>query len=155
VAGVVCPYELELGGGEEGRRLGQVRFLLTMAYFDRSGEASDEAGRWAHFSHLPALNLVPGIAFQPITTDSVMTNFVTFEPDAVADMHHHSEQQIAIVISGELTFTVGDETRVTHAGDCVVIPPHVPHGGHAGPEGCTAIDVFTPPRAGIVDAMTQ
>ena len=98
---------------------------------------------------------MPNIAFKPITTDSVMTNFVTFEPNAVADMHHHSEQQIAIVISGELTFTVGDETRVTHAGDCVVIPPHVPHGGHAGPEGCTAIDVFTPPRAGIVDAMTQ
>ena len=97
-----------------------------MAYFDRSGEASDEAGHWAHFSDLPALHLVPGIAFQPITTDSVMTNFVTFEPNAVADLHHHPEQQIAIVISGELTFTVGDETRVTHAGDCVVIPPHVP-----------------------------
>jgi Cupin domain len=88
---------------------------LTVPYFDRSGEASDEAGRWANFSHLPALHLVPGIAFQPITTDSVMTNFVTFEPNAVADMHHHSEQQIAIIISGELTFTVGDETRVTHS----------------------------------------
>jgi len=47
---------------------------------------------------------VPGIAFQPITTDTVMTNLVTFEPNAVADMHHHSEQQIM----------VGDETRVTH-----------------------------------------
>ena len=69
-----------------------------MAYFDRSGEASDEAGRWANFSELPALELVPGIAFQPITTDSVMTNFVTFEPNAVADVHRHSEQQIAIVI---------------------------------------------------------
>jgi quercetin dioxygenase-like cupin family protein len=126
-----------------------------MAYFDRSGEASDEAGRWTNLNDLPALHLVPGIAFQPITTDSVMTNLVTFEPNAVADMHHHSEQQIAIVIRGELTFTVGDETRVAHAGDCVVIPPHVPHGGHAGPEGCTAIDVFTPPRAGIVDAMTS
>jgi quercetin dioxygenase-like cupin family protein len=126
-----------------------------MAYFDQSGEASDEPGRWANFSQLPALHLVPGITFQPITTASVMTNLITFEPHAVADMHHHAEQQIAIVISGELTFTVGDETRVAHAGDCVVIPPHVPHGGHAGPEGCTAIDVFTPPRALIVDAMTQ
>jgi uncharacterized RmlC-like cupin family protein len=62
---------------------------------------------------------VPGIAFQPIATDSVTTNFVTFEPNAVAEMHHRSEQQIA----------VGDETRVTHLGDCVVIPPNVPHGG--------------------------
>jgi quercetin dioxygenase-like cupin family protein len=124
-----------------------------MAYFDQAGEASDEPGRWASFGELPALNLVPGLTFQPITTDSVMANFVTFEPDAVADTHHHSEQQIAIVISGELTFTVGAETRVLHQGDCAVIPPHVPHGGHAGPGGCTVIDVFTPPRAGIVQAM--
>jgi quercetin dioxygenase-like cupin family protein len=124
-----------------------------MAYFDQAGEASDAPGRWASLGELPALNLVPGITFQPVTTDSVMTNFVTFAPDAVADMHHHAEQQIAIVIGGELTFAVGGETRVLHAGDCVVIPPHVPHGGHAGPEGCTAIDVFTPPRAGIVQAM--
>ena len=68
--------------------------------------------------------------------------------------HHHIEQQIAIVLSGELTFTVGGETRVMHAGECVVIPPHVEHGGFAGPEGCEALDVFTPPRAGIVRLMS-
>jgi quercetin dioxygenase-like cupin family protein len=126
-----------------------------MAYFDQAGEASGERGRWATFTELPALNLVPGLTFHPVTTDSVMTNYVTIVPDGIAATHHHAEQQIAIVIAGELNFTVGDETRVMHAGDCVVIPPHVPHGGHAGPEGCTAIDVFTPPRAGIVQAMTQ
>jgi len=126
-----------------------------MAYFDQSGEASSEPGRWTNFRELPAVNLVPGLTFQPITTDSVMANFVTFEPNAVADMHHHPEQQIAIIISGELIFTVGGETRTAGEGDCVVIPPHVPHGGHAGPGGCTAIDVFTPPRAGIVQAMAR
>ena len=138
----------------EAPKRSQARMVcLTMAYFDRSGEVSSEAGRWASFSELPALDLVPGLTFQPITTDSVMANFVTFEPNAVADMHHHSEQQIAIIVSGELTFTVGGETRVMTAGDLVVIPPHVPHGGFAGPDGCVAIDVFTPPRAGIVRAM--
>ena len=84
-----------------------------------------------------------------------MTNFVTFEPNSPAPMHHHAEQQIAIILSGELTFTVGGEERVMHAGDCVVIPPHVPHGGVSGPDGCRALDVFTPPRAGIVAAMTR
>jgi unsaturated pyranuronate lyase len=126
-----------------------------MAYFDQSGEASSAAGRWASFNELPAINLVPGLTFQPVTTESVMANFVTFAPDAVADMHHHSEQQIAIVLGGELIFTVGGDTRTMRQGDCVVIPPHVPHGGHAGPDGCTVIDVFTPPRAGIVDAMAE
>jgi quercetin dioxygenase-like cupin family protein len=88
-----------------------------------------------------------------VTTDTVLTNFVDFEPDAPAPMHHHAEQQIAIVLSGELMFTVGDETRVMHAGDCVVIPPHAEHGGVAGPDGCRALDVFTPPRAAIVSLM--
>jgi quercetin dioxygenase-like cupin family protein len=126
-----------------------------MAYFDQSGEASTEPGLWTTVSDLAPLRLVEQIDFRPITTDSVMTNFVTFEPNAPAAEHHHSEQQIAIVLGGELTFTVGGETRVMHAGDLVVIPPHVPHGGVAGPEGCEALDVFTPPRAGIVDAMSS
>ena len=82
-----------------------------------------------------------------------MTNFVTFEPGAEAATHHHAEQQIAIIVSGELTFTVGGETRVMTAGRPRRDPAHVPHGGVAGPEGCVAIDVFTPPRAGIVAAM--
>jgi quercetin dioxygenase-like cupin family protein len=125
-----------------------------MSYFDQAGDASTEPGRWASVSELEPLHLVPGIEFRPVSTETVMTNFVTFEPNAPAAMHHHSEQQIAIVLSGELTFTVGEDTRVMHGGDCVVIPPHVPHGGVAGPEGCTALDVFTPPRAGILEAMS-
>ena len=107
-----------------------------MTYFDDSGEASTEPGRWVTVPELAPLRLVDAIDFRPITTDSVMTNFVTFEPNAPAAEHHHFEQQIAIVLSGELTFTVGGETRVMHAGDVVVIPPHVPHGGVAGSEGC-------------------
>jgi quercetin dioxygenase-like cupin family protein len=127
--------------------------MTEQPYFDQSGEASDEPGRWVTVDALDPLEMLPGLEFRPVTTDSVMTNFVTFAPNAPAPMHHHFEQQIAIVISGELTFTVGSETRVMHGGECVVIPPHVPHGGVGGPEGCVVLDVFTPPRAGILDAM--
>jgi quercetin dioxygenase-like cupin family protein len=128
--------------------------MTEQPYFDGSGEPSDAAPRFLRpTDDVTPLALVPGLVFQPVTTDAVMTNFVTFEPDTEAAMHHHSEQQIAIVVSGELTFTVGGETRVMTAGDMVVIPPHVPHGGVSGPEGCVAIDVFTPPRAGILRAM--
>jgi quercetin dioxygenase-like cupin family protein len=123
------------------------------AYFDQTGETSSEPGRWVRVPDLAPLLPMPGLEFRPVTTESVMTNFVTFEPDAPAPMHHHYEQQIAIVLSGELRFTVGSEERVMRAGDCVVIPPHVPHGGVAGPEGCQALDVFTPPREGVVAMM--
>ena len=127
--------------------------MAEQPYFDQAGEASDAPGRWVHVEDLDPLFVLPGLAFRPVTTDAVMTNFVTFEPNADAPLHHHHEQQIAIVLSGELTFTVGGETRVMRGGDCVVIPPHVEHGGFAGPDGCQALDVFTPPRAGIVSLM--
>jgi quercetin dioxygenase-like cupin family protein len=122
-------------------------------YFDESGEPSDEPGRFLHVDDLDALTVSPGLEFRPITTDTVMTNFVTFEPNVPAPIHHHAEQQIAIVLSGELTFTVGEETKVMRAGDCVVIPPNVRHGGASGPEGCKVLDVFSPPRAAIVSLM--
>ena len=126
---------------------------VEQPYFDQAGEASDAPGRFVRVAELEPLTVIPGLEFRPVTTDSVMTNFVRFEPDAVAPAHHHDEQQIAIILAGELTFTVGGETRVMHAGECVVIPPNVEHGGFAGPEGCEVLDVFTPPRAGIVSLM--
>lgn len=124
-------------------------------YFEQSGEPSDAPGRFVHVDDLDPLVVVEGLEFRPVTTDSVMTNFVSFEPGAIAPAHHHDEQQIAIILSGELTFTVGRETAVMHAGDCVVIPPNVEHGGVAGPQGCNAVDVFTPPRAGIARLMAR
>jgi quercetin dioxygenase-like cupin family protein len=128
--------------------------MTEQPYFDDTGEPSDAPGRFLRMAEdVDPLELIPGLRFQPVTTDSVMTNLVTFAPDTEAATHHHAEQQIAIMISGELTFTVGTETRVMTPGDLVVIPPHVPHGGVSGPEGCVVIDVFTPPRAAILRAM--
>jgi quercetin dioxygenase-like cupin family protein len=127
--------------------------MSEQPYFDQSGEPSDAPGRFVRVGDLEPLHPMAGLEFRPVTTDTVMTNFVTFAPHAPAPAHHHIEQQIAIVLSGELTFTVGGETQVMRAGDCVVIPPHVEHGGAAGPEGCTVVDVFTPPRAAIAELM--
>ena len=127
--------------------------MTDQPYFDQSGKPSDEPGRFVRVDDLAPLHMLDGLEFRPVTTESVMTNFVTFAPDAPAPMHHHVEQQIAIVLSGELIFTVGEETRTMRAGDCVVIPSHVPHGGDSGPDGCTVLDVFSPPRAAIVGLM--
>jgi quercetin dioxygenase-like cupin family protein len=82
-----------------------------------------------------------------------MTNFVALEPNASLPTHHHAEQQISIVRSGELTLTVGAETWVMRPGDCAVIPSQVVHGGDAGPEGCAVVDVFSPPSAAITRLM--
>ena len=123
-------------------------------YFDDAGVATGEPGRFVRPDEdVAPLDLFEGLQFRAIVAGDTMASFVTFEPGAVAPRHHHSEQQISIGISGELTFTVSGETRVLRAGDCVVIPPHAEHGAVAGPEGCVAVDIFNPPRAALLSLL--
>jgi quercetin dioxygenase-like cupin family protein len=71
--------------------------------------------------------------------------------DHVLRRHRRAEQQIALCVSGELTFTVSGTPHLMKPGDCVVIPPHAEHSAVAGPEGCLAADFFTPPRQAMLE----
>lgn len=124
-------------------------------YFDDSGASMDRRAHFVSPVHDIAPRLIyPGLRFRPIATRDVMTSFVWFEPGAPAPRHHHSEQQISICLSGELTFTVAGETRAVRAGDCVVIPPFAEHEAIAGPDGAHIVDIFTPPREAMLQYMT-
>jgi quercetin dioxygenase-like cupin family protein len=68
-------------------------------------------------------------------------------PGGVAEEHHHENEQLGLVISGELTFLIGGEERTLQAGDAYSIPSNVPHDAKAGPAGATVVDVFIPVRA--------
>jgi quercetin dioxygenase-like cupin family protein len=43
-------------------------------------------------------------------------------------LHRHPYAEVFVVIEGEATFTLGDETRVVRAGEVAVAPAGVPHG---------------------------
>jgi len=97
--------------------------------------------------------MVPGLTFQPVLGERLMVNFVTFEPHTEAPVHWHDEEQITYVMDGEFEFEVAGEVRTLRRGDAVVIPPNVPHGARTRESGCVEIDVFHPPRQGVLDAM--
>ena len=59
------------------------------------------------------------------------------------------------MIDGEMEFEVGDEKRVVRRGEAIVIPPNVPHGARTYESTCLEVDVFHPPRQGVVDAMNR
>ncbi len=59
--------------------------------------------------------------------------------------HKHENEQITSVISGRFKFTIAGEEYIMEAGDVVVIPPNVLHGGVALTD-CFIIDTFTPVR---------
>lgn len=121
-----------------------------------AGETAAQAGgegSWVRWNDLEPLVMVPGLSFQPVLGGRVMVNFVTFQPHTEAPMHWHDEEQVSYVMDGELEFTVAGETRTMRRGDAVVIPPNVPHGARTHEGGCVQVDVFHPPRRGVLEAM--
>jgi quercetin dioxygenase-like cupin family protein len=102
---------------------------------------------------VPTVTFLEGLDFQPVLGESVLVNHVHFGPHVEAPTHSHVEEQVVVLVEGELEFWVGDETRVMRTGDIAVIPPWVPHGGRTHDEGCLEIDVFSPPRRQLLDVL--
>lgn len=65
--------------------------------------------------------------------------------NCVVPEHSHVNEQITMIESGALRFTIGGGEQILRAGDVLVIPPHLPHGVVAL-EDTVAVDVFSPPR---------
>jgi quercetin dioxygenase-like cupin family protein len=67
-------------------------------------------------------------------------------------VHEHVSEQVTMVERGSATLTFPDgEDTTLHEGDMVVIPPSRPHGVEVGPDGCIAVDLFSPIRQDFID----
>jgi quercetin dioxygenase-like cupin family protein len=65
-------------------------------------------------------------------------------PGRGPSLHRHEYEEVFVLHKGEVTFTLGDDTRVARPGDIVVVPAGTPHGFvNSGDEplGMTAIHV--------------
>jgi quercetin dioxygenase-like cupin family protein len=60
--------------------------------------------------------------------------------------HQHPNEQVGLVLKGQITMIVAGESRSLGPGETYVIPGGVPHGASSGPEGCSVIDTFSPVR---------
>ena len=60
--------------------------------------------------------------------------------------HRHENEQLGMVITGQLTFTIGDEVRDLGPGGTWRIPSDTPHQVSVGPAGAVVIDIFAPVR---------
>ncbi|MGH3499113.1 MAG: cupin domain-containing protein [Nocardioidaceae bacterium] len=110
-----------------------------------------EDGRFVDVAAIQALEMLPGLTFQPVLGLQALVNFVSFEPNTEAPLHLHAEEQIVVVTEGEFDFTIAGETRTMRAGDVAVVPPWVEHGARTNNFSCREIDVFTPPRATLLE----
>jgi quercetin dioxygenase-like cupin family protein len=76
----------------------------------------------------------------------MMISVVTLQAGAEVLEHCHLHEQMGVLLSGQLRFTIGDVTRVVNPGDIWRIPSGVKHRVVAVGGPATAIDVFHPIR---------
>lgn len=93
-----------------------------------------------------AKTLAPGVVARTMWGDKMLMSLVDLAAHSVVPLHSHPHEQVGIVIKGELTFTIGGETKTLHAGDLWVIPGGVEHMVVTGSEDAQALDVFSPVR---------
>jgi unsaturated pyranuronate lyase len=72
---------------------------------------------------------------------------IELEPDAVVPEHRHPNEQLGVLVSGSLTFTIGGETRELGPGGMWCIPGEAPHDVRAGSDGAVLVEAFAPARA--------
>jgi quercetin dioxygenase-like cupin family protein len=90
--------------------------------------------------------LAPGVQMFPLFGEGMLFNLVELDPDAVVPLHSHPHEQIGLVLSGQITMTIGGIDHPLEVDGAYQIPGGVEHGAAAGPGGCRVIDVFQPVR---------
>jgi quercetin dioxygenase-like cupin family protein len=128
---------------------------VTDYFAEDESTQSAAGGEIVTWTAIEPIEMVPGLNFQPVLGENLMVNFVSFAPHTEAPRHWHDEEQISFVIDGEMEFEVGEEKRTVRRGEAIVIPPNVPHAARTYDNTCLEVDVFHPPRQGVVDAMNR
>ena len=91
--------------------------------------------------------LAEGVTARSLNGERLTLAVVDLAPNAVVAEHKHENEQLGFIVRGSMTMRIGTEVLELRAGDTYVIPSDVEHGAAAGPDGCTATDVFAPIRA--------
>ena len=60
--------------------------------------------------------------------------------------HHHVQEEVWNIVSGEIVLVVGGREHRLQAGDAAIVPPNVPHAARAR-GACRAVVVDHPVRA--------
>jgi len=87
-----------------------------------------------------------GVLARTVEGEQLSLAVVELDPASVVGEHSHENEQLGFVVSGSVTFCIGEETRELGPGGTWQIPPNAPHEVHAGPQGAVVVDVFAPAR---------
>jgi quercetin dioxygenase-like cupin family protein len=102
-----------------------------------------------------AQEVTPGCQLRTPYGENMMLSYLEMDEGAEIPLHHHPHEQGGMLIKGNVQLTIGDETRICHAGDMFLIPPNVPHRAVAVDGPAVVMDVFSPVREDYVELMNN
>jgi quercetin dioxygenase-like cupin family protein len=95
---------------------------------------------------LPTEEMNPHLTRKVIHTQNMTIARLHLKKGGVVPEHHHINEQVAYVVSGALMFQIDGKQLELRSGECLVIPPDVPHSVEVL-EDSDVIDTFAPARA--------
>jgi quercetin dioxygenase-like cupin family protein len=88
--------------------------------------------------------IFPGVSLHAVGGEQVLLCHVRYEPGTRVARHAHpTAEQIMWIVEGDVTITVGDETRTLGADDVVVVNRGVEHELHSE-TGLTFVEALAP-----------
>jgi quercetin dioxygenase-like cupin family protein len=92
----------------------------------------ESVGPFRTWNGVEAFELYPGVRLHAIGGEQVLLCRVRYLPGKHVARHAHPEaEQLMAIIAGEVTITIGDETRTLRAGDVAVVNRGVEHELHS------------------------
>lgn len=76
---------------------------------------------------LPKKNIKEGIRMCSVYLNNLMLTYFEFDQGQKIPFHAHPQEQITIILEGEMQFSLGDETRNLKAGEGVTVPSNMKH----------------------------
>ena len=97
------------------------------------------------WTSIPEEQLNPLLKRKVIHTANTTVARLEMKQGGVVPEHSHHNEQITLVLAGKLLFRNSGDERTVSAGQCLELPPHVPHGVEVL-EDAVVIDLFAPRR---------
>lgn len=96
------------------------------------------------FNEVETYEFAPGVNINAVGGERVLLCRAAYEPGMRVSRHSHEHtEQVMLILEGELTMTIEDETRTLRAGDTVVVNRGLEHELYSE-HGCAFIEALAP-----------
>jgi quercetin dioxygenase-like cupin family protein len=96
------------------------------------------------WNDVPAMEFRDGVNIHAIGGEQVCMCRATYAPGKTVARHSHEHtEQVMVILDGEVTMTIGDETKTLRPGDVVVVNRGVEHELYSEP-GVTFLEALAP-----------